>query len=171
MLEKIISGGQTGADRAALDIAIEFGINHGGWCPLGRLAEDGMISQRYNLKETSTPDYSQRTIANIMDSDATLIYVPSFPLKIKDGTVLTYQTIIEAKKKYLLISLDDNENTNNLKILWWLKENDIRCLNIAGPRESVHNGIYNYVYNSLKNILNIYYSNNLTKEITNRCKL
>ena len=73
MIQKIISGGQTGADRAALDFAIEHGIPHGGWCPKGRLAEDGMIDARYSLQETSTSKYPQRTEKNVHDAAGQLL--------------------------------------------------------------------------------------------------
>ena len=72
--ERIVSGGQTGADRAALDWAIERGIPHGGWCPRGRRAEDGRIDRRYALRETPAHDYQQRTRWNVRDSDGTLIF-------------------------------------------------------------------------------------------------
>jgi hypothetical protein len=72
-LIKIISGGQTGADRGALDAAIARGVSHGGWCPKGRRAEDGVISERYRLIETASHAYEHRTVANIENSDATLI--------------------------------------------------------------------------------------------------
>ena len=74
MIEKIISGGQTGADCAALDFAIEHGIPHGGWCPGGRLAEDGPIDARYQLKETPSANYTQRTEWNVRDSDGTVVF-------------------------------------------------------------------------------------------------
>jgi hypothetical protein len=74
MIKKIISGGQTGADRAALDFAIYHDIRHGGWCPKGRLAEDGMIERRYELQETSSKSYPQRTEKNVRDSDGTAIF-------------------------------------------------------------------------------------------------
>jgi hypothetical protein len=74
MLTKIISGGQTGADRAALDAAIEYGVPHGGWIPKGRRTEDGRLPDRYILQETSNIGYPQRTKLNILDSDGTLIF-------------------------------------------------------------------------------------------------
>ena len=70
----ILSGGQTGADRAALDFAIEYGLPHGGWCPRGRLAEDGPIDERYELTETPSHRYAQRTEWNVRDSDATVVF-------------------------------------------------------------------------------------------------
>src|SRR5437867_10686295 len=74
MIERIISGGQTGADRAALDFAIARGIPHGGWCPQGRLAEDGIIPGCYKLTETPSPDPVQRTEWNVRDSDGSVIF-------------------------------------------------------------------------------------------------
>ena len=74
MIEKIISGGQTGADRAALDFAIYHDIPHGGWCPKGRLAEDGVIEPRYQLRETSTKNYPERTEKNVREADGTVIF-------------------------------------------------------------------------------------------------
>ena len=74
MIERIVSGGQTGADRAALDFAISRGIPHSGWCPKGRKAEDGALDARYNLKETPSANYLQRTEWNARDSDGTVIF-------------------------------------------------------------------------------------------------
>src|SRR5580765_7508822 len=73
-IAKLVSGGQTGADRAALDFAIEHAIPHGGWCPAGRLAEDGTIPSRYRLTETPGSDYAQRTERNVRDSDGTVVF-------------------------------------------------------------------------------------------------
>ena len=73
MIKKIISGGQTGADRAALDVSIKLGIPHCGWVPKGRIAEDGPLSERYLLKEMPTDSYAERTKQNVLDSDGTLI--------------------------------------------------------------------------------------------------
>src|ERR1022692_3703229 len=74
VLQKIVSGGQTGADRAALDFAIEHGIPHGGWCPKGRRSEEGPIDVRYELKETPSTVYLQRTEWNARDSDGTVVF-------------------------------------------------------------------------------------------------
>lgn len=73
-MEKIVSGGQTGVDRAGLDFAIALGIPHGGWCPKGRKAEDGPIDNRYQLQETPRADYLQRTEWNVRDNDGTVIF-------------------------------------------------------------------------------------------------
>ncbi|HCU87034.1 MAG TPA: hypothetical protein DGP39_05850, partial [Verrucomicrobiales bacterium] len=85
---KIVSGGQTGADRAALDWAMAHGVPHGGWCPAGRLAEDGVIDMRYSLKETPQPEYLQRTEWNVRDSDATLIV--SCAAELAGGSLATW---------------------------------------------------------------------------------
>ena len=85
---KIISGGQTGVDRGALDAAIALGVPHGGWCPHGRLAEDGIIPARYQLRQTDSPEYHVRTEKNVQDSDATLILYRG---EMKGGTKLTWQ--------------------------------------------------------------------------------
>src|SRR3954471_22263504 len=77
MIKKIISGGQSGADRAGLDFAINYDIEHGGWCPKGRLAEDGPIEKRYQLQETSAKNYPQRTEKNVLESDGTVIFTMS----------------------------------------------------------------------------------------------
>lgn len=140
-IRKIISGGQTGVDRAALDFAIHCGIPHGGWCPKGRLAEDGIISRKYNLHETDTADYSERTKLNLMQSDATLVLVNVLPLGVTDGTVLTINELRRLAKPHLVVSLEDLEEAR-LAIVTWLSSVDIKVLNIAGPRESQVPGIY-----------------------------
>jgi hypothetical protein len=133
----IVSGGQTGVDRAALDTAIGLGIPHGGWCPKGRLAEDGPLSEKYALKETRSKKYAARTEKNIVDSDGTLIlYVP--PLV--GGTALTQQLAVKHQKPYRLIVLDDTSQDDPLA--QWIEQQQIRVLNIAGPRESQQPGIY-----------------------------
>jgi len=91
----IISGGQTGTDRAALDFAIAHGIPHGGWCPLGRRAEDGVLDPRYRLRETESKSYRQRTRRNVADSDATLILNLG---ELADGSLATRQLAERASK-------------------------------------------------------------------------
>lgn len=148
---KIISGGQTGIDRAALDSAIKLNIPHGGWCPKGRLAEDGIIPEKYVLKETDTRGYSKRTQWNIRDSDGTLILIPDSPDKISGGTALTLQEAKTKNKPYLIISL--SITTDIHEILFWLNENRIKILNIAGPRESQSPGIYAAATRLIENLL------------------
>ena len=98
----IVSGGQTGADRAALDFAIEHGIPHGGWCPRGRLAEDGPLPDRYLLRETPTRKYAERTVWNVRDSDATVVF--SIAAEPQGGTRLTLQVAARFGKPVLHLS-------------------------------------------------------------------
>jgi hypothetical protein len=134
---KIISGGQTGVDRAALDAAIHNAIAHGGWCPRGRKAEDGGIERRYMLRETDSSDYSVRTTWNVRDADGTLVLNNGRP---EGGTALTIQVARNMHKPWLLVDLGGNQDPD---LIWrWIREHDIKILNIAGPRESRHPGIY-----------------------------
>lgn len=133
---KIVSGGQTGVDRAALDVAIELGIPHGGWCPRGRLAEDGPISERYQLTETETAAYPPRTEQNVLDSSATLVLARGRP---RGGTELTVRLARRHRKPLLVIDLDSEVDWQAVRD--WLAEHGRETLNIAGPRESQSPGI------------------------------
>jgi predicted Rossmann-fold nucleotide-binding protein len=146
-VEKIISGGQTGVDRAALDAALELGISCGGWCPRGRKAEDGIVPLKYPLEETSSPDYPQRTEMNIQDSDGTLLLTWGPPV---GGTLLTLRLARKHHKPYLLIDLNKGEEA--LKVLEWLKNSLIQTLNVAGPRESEAPGIHDRAWNLLRTV-------------------
>jgi len=141
---KIISGGQTGVDRAALDFALQNNMPCGGWCPKGRFGEDGIIADKYPMKETSSSDSKERTEKNIMDSDATLII---FNHKFDSGTKLTYELCMKYHKPILQINLNDNIKSD--KISQWICDHHIKILNIAGPRESNSPGIYNKTLNIL----------------------
>jgi len=134
---KIISGGQSGVDRAALDFCLENNINCGGWCPRGRKAEDGRIPDIYPLTEIESDDYAARTRLNIRDSDATLII---FKDELDTGTILTKELLSKLKKPFLMINLLDK--TEPGFIADWIDENQVEILNIAGPRESNQPGIY-----------------------------
>ncbi len=140
---KIISGGQTGADRAALDWAIAHQVFHGGWCPKGRKAEDGMIDARYNLTETLSSEYSQRTEWNVRDSDGTVVF--SISPAIFAGTLLT----VELAKKYqkpcvhICRNLTDINPVSQLQL--FISKFAIVNLNIAGPRASDESEIYQFV--------------------------
>jgi hypothetical protein len=131
LLEKIVSGGQTGVDRAALDVAIELGIECGGWCPLGRRSEDGVIPDQYPLQEAPTANYADRTALNVRDSDGTLILAKT-PLR--GGTALTQKMADRYRRPSLLIDPRDVKAT--AIVLEWLKTHGIKVLNIAGPREN-----------------------------------
>ena len=137
LIEKIVSGAQTGVDRAALDVALKLGISSGGWCPKGRRAEDGPIDKRYPLKETSSEDYSLRTKQNVRDSDGTLILTVGEPT---GGTALT-RTHVETLGKPCLV-IDLNQKPTAETVHDWIRTHSIQILNVAGPRASQQPEIY-----------------------------
>ena len=137
-LRRVISGGQTGVDRAALDAAMACGIEAGGWCPRARIAEDGVIPRRYPLEETPSEKYSQRTTWNVRDADATLIIT----LGVLDGgSELTAKVAQRLEKPCVIVSLRGYPEMAPVRELFYLKPHGI-VLNIAGPRESRSPGIY-----------------------------
>ena len=133
----IISGGQTGVDRAALDAAIAAGLPQGGACPAGRLAEDGTIDTRYRLVETRSANPASRTRMNVRESDATLIITPTVP---DGGTRLTVRHAAKLGRPCLVVDPADDSAAG--EVLAWLRAGDIRILNVAGPRESKSPGVY-----------------------------
>ena len=136
----VISGGQTGVDRAALDVALALGLACGGWCPRGRAAEDGPIDLRYPLRETAGADPAQRTRLNVRDADGTLILAPGEP---SGGTALTRRIAIEMGKPHLVIDPAQAPAEDACaEIRRWIDDHDINVLNVAGPRESECPGIY-----------------------------
>ncbi len=135
-LTRIVSGGQTGVDRAALDIAIELEIEHGGWCPRGRLAEDGPIDAVYQLRETDEIEYSVRTQRNVIDSDGTLIL---YRQRLQRGTLLTNRLAQAHGKPLMRVRLD--QPVDLASVQKWLLESQVQVLNVAGPRESSQPGI------------------------------
>lgn len=155
MLKKIISGGQSGVDRAALDVAIFFNIPHGGWCPKGRLAEmNTIIPEKYQLKETITSNFEERTLLNIQDSDATLILISNRTIQISDGTNLTIHQVKKQDKPYLVVYLSDKVEIIISEINAWFTNNFIEILNIAGPRESQYHGMYGLSFKLLSAVIN-----------------
>lgn len=132
--QKIVSGGQTGADRAALDWAIAMGIEHSGWCPQGRRAEDGTISACYHLQETPSSDYAQRTDWNIRDTDATAIF--SLSSMLSGGTLLTQQLAIQTRKPWIHIYAGMGIQTAAAHLYDFVNQTPIKTLNLAGPRQS-----------------------------------
>lgn len=134
---KIVSGAQTGVDRAALDVALELGFACGGWVPRGRLAEDGRVPHRYPVREISSRGYAQRTVRNVRDSDATLILTRGAPT---GGTALTLRTAKELGRPCLVADLAANASPSTVHA--WLRERQVRVLNVAGPRESSAPGIH-----------------------------
>ncbi|CAG8466709.1 4873_t:CDS:1 [Paraglomus brasilianum] len=148
----IRSGGQTGVDRAALDAALQFNnIKVTGWCPQGRLAEDGQILPKYPLKETSTKEYTERTELNVRDADATLVLLFSTSDPNQDGTAFTLRKADQLRKPNICILID--EETNVDRVCNWVRENKVKTLNIAGPRESSCPGIYAKAYKFITDFL------------------
>ena len=141
MLKKIISGGQTGVDRAALDVAMRLGIAHGGWVPKGRLAEDGPLLSYYQLEEMPSEDYAARTEKNVVASDGTLIISRGQPT---GGTDYTRRMALKHGKQLLHIDLamGQQPSTAGSLIVSWIQMNHIEILNVAGPRASSDPAIY-----------------------------
>jgi predicted Rossmann fold nucleotide-binding protein DprA/Smf involved in DNA uptake len=137
-IKKMVSGGQTGVDRAALDAALELGVPCGGWCPAGRLAEDGVIAARYPLIETPSAQYAQRTEWNVRDSDGTLVLSVGKP---SGGTALTIAFARKLGRPCLVVDLREAK-PDPAKIFDWLRENKIEALNVAGPRASHAPGVH-----------------------------
>jgi hypothetical protein len=149
MIKKIISGGQTGADRAALDVAINLNIPHDGWVPKRRKAEDGPVPAHYQLKEMPTESYPARTEANVTDSDGTLIITHG---KLKGGSRLTREYALKHGKPYLHIDLDVLRGDDVLyAIVNWVVKNHIAILNVAGSRASEDPDLYDDVFEVLNN--------------------
>ena len=140
MIARLVSGGQSGVDRAALDAALEIGLPCGGWCPKGRKAEDGRIDDRYPLVETPSGGYSQRTRWNVRDSNATLILTWGRPT---GGTLLTADECRKVGKPCFVIDLADETNMAEgvPAAREWIAATD-GILNVAGSRASEHVGVY-----------------------------
>ena len=143
MLKKIVSGGQTGADRAALDFAISKKIPHGGWVPKGRLAEDGPLPKKYKLTEMPTESYQDRTEQNVIDSDGTVIISRG---KLTGGSAYTQKMAKYYSKPCLHIDLRKHDVLPAaVELLTWIDERGIKVLNVAGPRASKDPKIYESV--------------------------
>jgi hypothetical protein len=140
MIEKIVSGGQTGVDRAALDAAMRWKIPHGGWIPKGRKTEDGGLPNKYQLEEMPTDSYSERTEKNVLDSDGTLI-ISHGPLT--GGSNYTREQALKHNRPNLHIDLNKTNSFKAAQIIYnWIIETDIKTLNVAGPRASEDEYIY-----------------------------
>ena len=141
MITKIVSGGQSGVDRAALDAALQTSTECGGWCPEGRSAEDGAIPDRYPVIELKDADYKQRTLQNVIDSDGTLIIYFDC---LSEGTEQTLLFCMEKNKPYLLIDASEIPVSRTVKrIMEFVIKNDTQTLNVAGPRASSAVRAYN----------------------------
>jgi len=151
MIKKIISGAQTGADRAALDFAINNDIPHGGWVPKGRKAEDGMVPAKYQVKEAPTSEYSRRTELNVIDSDGTLILSHG---ELAGGSALTQKLAEKHQKPCLHINLNKKpEFQATVDITHWISANKIEVLNVAGSRASHDSKIYASTLSILETVL------------------
>jgi hypothetical protein len=148
---KVISGGQTGVDRAALDAALALGVEVGGWCPEGRLAEDGTIPEHYPLQELPGAGYRQRTRKNVIDSDGTaIIYFGS----LSGGTEQTVEFCIKEGKPHVLIDAGElSIDTASRRIVEFIRVHGIGILNVAGPRASGEPGGYVYAHEVMLDVL------------------
>ncbi|MEM7601074.1 MAG: putative molybdenum carrier protein [Verrucomicrobiota bacterium] len=144
---KIVSGGQTGVDRAALEWALDFAIECGGWCPAGRIAEDGVIDSKFPLLETPSASYSQRTEWNVRDSDGTVLV--SLQPKLVGGSKLTLKFASKWNRPCLVLNKATIENPSRL-LKAFVDEHFIETLNVAGPRESTESGTREFVRSVLK---------------------
>ncbi|MBF0158897.1 MAG: putative molybdenum carrier protein [Magnetococcales bacterium] len=158
-IQRIVSGGQTGVDRAALDFALQHHVPCGGWCPRGRLAEDGIIPACYPLQEARSRRYAERTRLNVIDSDGTLILHRG---TLKGGTALTWQFAKQYHKPCLVINLsrhtDATTEQQQQEVQQWLTHEAMTVLNVAGPRESENSGIYQQAFSFIKSISMCYSS-------------
>jgi pyrimidine deaminase RibD-like protein len=141
---RIVSGGQTGADRAALAWAVRAGVPHGGWCPAGRRAEDGKVPPRFGLRETPSRGYSQRTRWNVRDSDGTVVF--SLRAGLGGGSAFTRRTARAARKPILHLARENCDATEAAgELRRWCREHGVRVLNAAGPRASSEPGLDRWV--------------------------
>jgi hypothetical protein len=164
MIAKIISGGQTGVDRAALDIAIKLGIPHGGWVPKGRLAEDGPLADIYSVRETPSPVYAERTEKNVLDSDGTLIISHG---ELRGGSEYTRQMAEKHTRPWLHIDLQQTSAFQcALRIRDWLAAQAIAVLNIAGPRASKDPDIYRDTLRLLESVYYLHLSESKPRNAT-----
>jgi hypothetical protein len=148
---KIISGGQTGADQAALDVAIKLGLDYGGSIPKGRLTEDGPLDQKYDkMIELTSKSYRVRTEKNIIDSDGTLIFTINKPT---GGTALTEKYTLKFGKPCYVADFDEDEVSDLVHFVRrWINNSKINVLNVAGPRASEFPEIYKLVFYTLKQV-------------------
>jgi hypothetical protein len=148
VIRRLLSGGQTGVDRAALDVALALGLPCGGWCPRGRRAEDGRIPPRYPVAETESAAYPVRTRSNVRDADATLVLTRGAP---RGGTALTVDIAAQLGKPCLVVDLLAPPGPAEVRA--WLAGHGVETLNVAGPRESENPGIHEDAVRFMRAIL------------------
>jgi len=150
---KIISGGQTGVDRTALDVALKHGIECGGRCPAGRVDEFGRIPDHYPVQELAAGDFTERTLQNVKDSDGTVIIYPG---KLSGGTEQTVRFCIELQRPHQLIDASKISAKVGAKLISdFVREHKIDVLNVAGPRQSEWPEGYDYAYRALNAFLEL----------------
>ncbi len=149
LLEKLVSGAQTGADRAALDVAIRHGFPHGGWCPKGRKAEDGVIPAQYQLVETPSASYLQRTERNVRDSDGTAIF--TIARELSGGSRRTAEFAAKHGKPCIHLAQRASSYVDPaLLLLRFVEENGICVLNVAGTRGSKEPDVWQFTFQTLE---------------------
>jgi hypothetical protein len=150
---KIISGGQTGVDRAALDVALRHGIRCGGWCPAGRLDEFGKIPDHYPIQELQGGGFTERTLQNVKDSDGTVVIYPG---ELRGGTEQTVRFCVELKRPHELINASKISAEDAAKLIGdFVDKNKIKILNVAGPRQSERPEGYAYASRALSAFLKL----------------
>ena len=150
MVVKVVSGGQSGVDRAAVDAAMATGLQAGGWCPRGRRAEDGPLDPRYPLQETPSEEYAERTSWNVRDSDATLILTTGEPT---GGTAFTVEVALRLGRRSLVVDLATAPDPR--AVCDWLVREKIDVLNVAGPRESGSPGVHALAFAFLRDVFRL----------------
>jgi Circularly permutated YpsA SLOG family len=139
---KIISGGQTGVDRAALDVALKDGIDCGGWCPAGRLDEFGKIPDHYPIQELQDGGFTERTLQNVKDSDATVVIYPG---ELRGGTERAVRFCVELQRPHQLIDASKISAGGAASLIAnFVGNNKVGILNVAGPRQSEWPEGYDY---------------------------
>ena len=150
---KIISGGQTGVDRAALDVALTHGIECGGWCPAERLDEFGKIPDRYPVQEMQGGGFTERTLQNVKDSDGTVVVYCDH---LRGGTAQTVNFCLELKRPHELIDASKISTEGAAKLIGdFVRKNKIGILNVAGPRQSEWPEGYAYASRALSAFLKL----------------
>lgn len=152
MIEKLVSGGQTGADIAALDVALKQGFPHGGWCPKGRKSLEGPIPAKYQLTETPSDSYLQRTEWNVRDSDGTVVF--TLASEVTGDSLRTVGFAKRHKKPCLHVSRTSEGGLFSpaIQLQHFVKEHGIKTLNVAGSRESKEPGIHDWVMQVLEDV-------------------
>jgi hypothetical protein len=160
---KIISGGQTGVDRAALDVALKNGIDCGGWCPAGRLDEFGKIPDRYPVRELEHGGFTERTLQNVKDADGTVIIYSG---ELSGGTEQTVGFCVEQQRPRQLIDASMISILEAVRLIAdFVRKDKIDILNVAGPRQSEWHAGYDYAFRALEAFVN-----SITSKSTSRNK-